>query len=72
LKRLGVPFRDLTRIFEGDTGRIYVDSCCHYNQRGNDMLAAEIARFVTASIEAAADVTHHDSRAFLGALRVLP
>jgi hypothetical protein len=53
LKRLGVPFRDLTRIFEAETGRIYVDSCCHYNQRGNDMLAAEIASFVAASIERA-------------------
>lgn len=51
LKRLGVPFRDLTRIFESDTGRIYVDACCHYNQRGNDMLAAEIASFVAASME---------------------
>jgi hypothetical protein len=51
LKRLGVPFRDLTRIFETEKGTIYVDSCCHYDQRGNDMLAAEIARFVVASIE---------------------
>ena len=53
LKRLGVPFHDLTRIFEAETGRIYVDSCCHYNQRGNDMLAAEIARLVAASIDGA-------------------
>ena len=53
LKRLGVPFLDLTRLFEAETGRIYADHCCHYNQRGNDMLAAEIARFVAASVEAA-------------------
>jgi len=53
LKQLGVPFRDLTRIFEAETGEIYVDPCCHYNQRGNDMLATEIARFVAASIERA-------------------
>jgi len=53
LKRLGVPFGNLTRIFETETGRIYVDPCCHYNQRGNDMLAAEIASFVAASIETA-------------------
>ena len=53
LRRLGVPFRDLTRIFEAERGTIYVDSCCHYNQRGNDMLAAEIARFVAASLEEA-------------------
>jgi len=52
LKRLGVPFHDLTRIFEAETERIYVDSCCHYNQRGNDMLAAEIAHIVATSIEA--------------------
>jgi len=53
LERLGVPFRDLTRIFESERGTIYVDPCCHYNQRGNDMLAAEIGRFVAASVEAA-------------------
>jgi hypothetical protein len=52
LSRLGVSFHDLTRIFEGEAGTIYVDPCCHYNQRGNDMLAAEIARLVAASVEA--------------------
>jgi len=56
LKRIGVPFRDLTRLFEAEAGRIYVDPCCHYNQRGNDMLAAEIAKFVTASMEGAGAV----------------
>jgi hypothetical protein len=53
LKRLGVAFRDLTGLFEAERGRIYVDPCCHYNQRGNDMLAAEIAKFAAASIEGA-------------------
>ena len=53
MKRLGVRFHDLTRIFEAEKGRIYIDSCCHYNQRGNDMLAAEIANLVAASIEGA-------------------
>jgi len=53
LKSLGVAFLDVTRLFEAETGRIYADHCCHYNQRGNDMLAAEIAGFVAASVEAA-------------------
>ncbi len=53
LARLGVPFRDLTRVFETERERIYVDACCHFNQRGNDLLAAEIASLLAASIEAA-------------------
>ena len=51
LRRIGVPFRDLTRIFEAETGTIYVDPCCHYNQRGNDMLSSRIAGFVAASMK---------------------
>jgi hypothetical protein len=66
LKRVGVPFRDLTRLFEAEAGGIYVDPCCHYNQRGNDMLAAEIAKFVTASMERAGAVAPGVRRSFEG------
>lgn len=52
LKRLGVPFHNLTRIFAEEMETIYVDPCCHFNQRGNDMLASEIARVAIGSIEA--------------------
>ena len=53
LRRLGVPFRDLTRTFESERETIYVDPCSHFNQRANDVSAAEIGRFVPASVEAA-------------------
>jgi hypothetical protein len=42
LARQGVAYRDLTGLFK-DTGEaLYIDSCCHLNQRGNDLLAAAI------------------------------
>jgi hypothetical protein len=42
LKQLGVPFVDLTRVFSAERGIIYSDTCCHYNQRGYDLLARRI------------------------------
>jgi hypothetical protein len=61
LEHLGVPFRDLTRIFEAERETIYADPCCHFNQRGNDMLAAAIGRFVAASLEAERALPHGPS-----------
>ncbi len=42
LKQRGVPFVDLTRVFSAERGIIYSDTCCHYNQRGYDLLATRI------------------------------
>lgn len=39
----GVPFYDLTGIFANETRTVYIDSCCHVNQLGNDLLAEAIA-----------------------------
>ena len=38
-----VPFYDLTGIFAKETRTVYIDSCCHVNQLGNDLLAEAIA-----------------------------
>jgi hypothetical protein len=44
LKAQGVPFFDLTTIFENIEEPTYADSCCHLNQRGKTIEAEAIAR----------------------------
>jgi hypothetical protein len=43
LREMGIPFFDLTRVFEGEPGEIYRDVCCHFNQRGYEIVARSIA-----------------------------
>lgn len=38
----GTPFLDLTRIFDGDPETVYIDSCCHLNERGYERMATAI------------------------------
>ena len=42
----GVAFRDLTGVFRETEAAVYRDSCCHVNERGNQILAGAIAAFV--------------------------
>jgi hypothetical protein len=44
----GVAAADATGIFDDEPLPVYVDNCCHYTQRGNDLLAEFIARAVLA------------------------
>lgn len=46
LREQGVQFRDLTRLFADEKLETYRDDCCHYSQRGNELLADEIARTI--------------------------
>ncbi len=46
----GVGFYDLTQLFAQETGTIYCDYFCHYNQRGNDLLATVVADRVIDSV----------------------
>ncbi len=46
LTRAGVPFTDLTRIFQSENETLYRDTCCHYTPHGYDIVAAEIGRRV--------------------------
>lgn len=39
-------FLDATPVFDGEPERVYRDDCCHYNQRGNEILADAIGRFL--------------------------
>ena len=44
LQRQGVNYFDLTGIFADHSETLYQDSCCHLNDRGNELLAAEMVR----------------------------
>jgi hypothetical protein len=48
LTERGVRFIDATRVFASESSTIFADACCHYNARGNRLLAefiaAEVAR----------------------------
>ncbi len=47
LLKHGVSFHDLTMIFADVHEPLYTDKCCHFNARGNRILAGEIARLIT-------------------------
>jgi len=40
----GVRFHDLIGMFSEVTEPVYNDTCCHFNELGNRMLATEIGR----------------------------
>ncbi len=40
----GVAFFDLTEIFSNHPEQIYVDSCCHVNSSGNQIMAHAISQ----------------------------
>jgi hypothetical protein len=46
LKERGVSVLDATAIFDEVREPIYTDPCCHYNQRGNEILADAIAAVI--------------------------
>jgi hypothetical protein len=42
----GVSFHDLTMVFSGVAESVYVDTCCHFNHLGNEVVAAEVGRII--------------------------
>ncbi|MCA8956453.1 MAG: hypothetical protein KDC87_10290, partial [Planctomycetes bacterium] len=42
----GVDFHDLTGIFRGYEKPLYVDTCCHFNREGQEIMAKRIAAAV--------------------------
>jgi hypothetical protein len=46
----GVRFFDGTTIFDGEPVAVYMDDCCHYTRRGNELLADFVARSVTTAL----------------------
>ena len=41
-----INFRDLTQLFAGFNETLYIDSCCHTNDKGNKIITAAIADFI--------------------------
>jgi len=58
----GIPYRDGIGIFDATAEAVYADDCCHFNQRGNDLLA----NFV---FEAVAEIMRRDEAPTEGAGR---
>jgi hypothetical protein len=46
LAREGVPLFDLTGIFHETPATVYVDACCHMNDRGNQIMAQHIVSVI--------------------------
>ncbi len=44
LRNQGINYFDLTGIFADHRETLYIDDCCHLNQRGNELLAAAMVR----------------------------
>jgi hypothetical protein len=51
LAAAGVPFLDLTELFAGVAEPVYADDCCHLDARGNELLAAALARAIAGGLE---------------------
>ena len=46
LKKAGVLFYDLSMIFKNTRESLYIDNCCHFNNKGNLILAEKLAKIV--------------------------
>jgi hypothetical protein len=44
-----VNFLNATGIFDRESSAVYIDDCCHYTLRGNQLLADAIARQILSS-----------------------
>ncbi len=51
LNAAGEPFADLTALFRAIAEPVYADDCCHFNDRGNEMLAERIAADLRRALE---------------------
>ena len=46
MREQGLAFTDLTPMFKDVAEPVYRDPCCHFNTRGHELIAQEIARVV--------------------------
>ena len=44
LRQQGINYYDLTQIFADNRETLYSDRCCHFNERGNELLAASMVQ----------------------------
>ncbi len=46
LTKKGISFHDLSLLFHSVTEPLFLDSCCHFNSRGNEILAEKMAEII--------------------------
>jgi hypothetical protein len=46
LRRRGVRFHDVSRLFKDHPEPLYMDTCCHFNRKGNEILADEVVKLI--------------------------
>jgi len=47
LRAANVPIFDLTQIFQNTKETVYIDTCCHLNDRGNEIMSREIVQVLS-------------------------
>ena len=52
--RPAINFFDLTGIFAGHRETLYINACCHFNERGNELLAAAMVERMAPALRRAA------------------
>jgi hypothetical protein len=45
---LGVDYHDLSRLYAGVAEPLYIDDCCHVNQKGNAMMGEAVGKVIVA------------------------
>lgn len=55
LSNSSIQFHDLTMIFEDRRDTLYSDSCCHLNDKGNEILGKIIGKLIVEDIEKSND-----------------
>ncbi len=55
LRELGVNFLDWTNVYKNVEESLYVDTCCHVNERGNELLVDDLVRAI---LEGYRDLAH--------------
>jgi lysophospholipase L1-like esterase len=51
MKQAGLPFFDMTMVFAQVEEDLYTDDCCHFNARGNHIIAQALAMILLKEVE---------------------
>ncbi len=69
LQESGINYFDLTGIFADHSETLYKDTCCHLNERGNELLAAEMVRLLEPALWRRGKASPEESVSVLAAAR---
>jgi hypothetical protein len=62
LKRKGVAFHDLRRIYSDRPEPLYIDACCHVNARGYEIVTEQLCEAVIEAIEDEQEIDRASTR----------